>query len=524
MSGGDDRSGDGWQKEVDDLARRRLLAQGLGGDAAVARQHAAGKLTVRERIDALVDPGSFHELGALAGSARYDGDRLTDFTPTNSVVGTGRSEGRKLVVSADDYTVRAGSSESAIAAKWLYAEKYALEMRLPLVRLVETAGGSVRLLDKAGATKIPGYADWRSAELLGTVPVVGVAMGACAGLGAFKVAASHFSVMVKRTSQVFAAGPHLVKAGTGVEVDKEALGGAEVHTRGSGLVDNAADDEADALAQVRRFLSYLPRSVHELPPVVETDDPSDRADEALLSIVPRQRRKIYDMRRLLSHVFDRDSLFEIAPGNGRSVIAMLGRLAGRPVGVIGNDPRIYGGGLSRGAAEKMETFVDLCDTFHLPIVTFVDQPGVLIGPEAEKAGTFRAAVRLLGAIEQSRVPWTSIIVRRLFGVAGSAYGRLGGLNLHFAWPSARWGSLPLEGGVYAAHRREIEAAEDPGARLAELTGAYEHLSSPFRTAERFGVPDIIDPRRTRPILCDWIEDAYRLLPEQLGPRTRTMRR
>jgi acetyl-CoA carboxylase carboxyltransferase component len=357
--------------------------------------------------------------------------------------------------------------------------------------------------------------------------VVGVALGACAGLGAFKVAASHFSVMVRGTSQVFAAGPHLVKAGTGVEVDKETLGGADVHARGSGLVDNEAATEADALAQARRFLSYLPSSVYELPPVADPADRADRADRAeeeLLAIVPRNRRRVYDMRRVIELVFDRASVFEIARGNGRSVIACLARLAGRPVGVIANDPYVYGGAMSRGAGEKMETFVDLCDTFHLPVITLVDQPGVVIGPQAERAATFRAATRALAAAEQSTVPWVSIIVRRLFGVAGSAYGRLGDINLHLAWPSARWGSLPLEGGIYAAHRREIDAAPDPAARLAELASGYEHVTSPFRTAERFGVPDIIDPRQTRPILCAWVEDAYRLLPEQLGVRSRTMRR
>ena len=513
-----------WRKEVEEIERRRRSAEQMGGADNIARHHKAGKLTARERVDRLLDPESFREIGALTGAAKYDEDgNLSEFTPANVVIGSGKIEGRRAVVAAEDFTVRGGSSEATNSDKWIWAEKLALEMRLPLVRLVDTAGGSVKLLDKAGATKIPGYAAWNFADLLGLVPVVGVAMGSVAGLGPFRVVCSHFSIMVKGTSQLFAAGPPLVEPATGEQVTKEELGGYQIHARGSGLVDNEAKDEQDALDQVRRFLSYFPPNVFETPPRTDCDNDPDRRDEGLLSIVPRSRKRTYDSRKLIDMVFDKGSLFEIGRFNGRSVVSMLGRLNGYPVGVMINDTRFFGGGLDASASEKVIRFVDLCDSFHLPVVNFTDQPGVVIGVKAEKEGTLRLAVRSLQAIAQSRTPWCAVIVRKAFGVAGSGYGRQHDLNVRYAWPSAIWGSLPIEGGVAAAYKRELAESDDPEARLKELEAHYDRLQSPFRTAERFGVLDIIDPRDTRPILCDWVEQAYGVIPQQLGPVRRMMR-
>lgn len=516
-----------WAPEVEELRRRWAFAKELGGREAVERQHRDGRLTARERIERLIDPGSWREIGILTGKAQYDQEgNLVHVRPSNAIIGTGRIHGRKVSIDADDYTIRGGSSEATVSEKWIYAENYALEMRMPLIRLVESAGGSVRLVEQQGSTKIPGYPTWPMAGLLGYVPVVGIALGPCAGLGALKAACAHFSIMVKGTSQVFAGGPPVVERGTGMKADKEELGGSKLHTRSSGVIDNEAESEEHAFDLARRFLSYLQSSVFEVPPRAEPNDDPGRRDEELLSIIPRGRRQVYKARRILEMVFDRGSLFEISPNYGTSVIACLARLHGYPVGVMANDPYFYGGGLNRPAAEKMETFVDFCDTFHLPIINFVDQPGTVVGPEGEKAGNVRGSVRVVSAIEQSRVPWCAVVVRRLFGLAGSAYGRLQGINLHYAWPSGRWGSIPAEGGIAAAYRRELEALPEEAreARLAALDTKYEQLASPFLTAERFRVPDVIDPRDTRPILCDWIEDAYRILPEQVGPKTRTMRR
>ena len=516
-----------WDPELEAMEERKRYAEALGGEEGVRRQHEAGRLTARERIALLVDEGSWRELGTFTGNAEYDAaGELVGVRPSNTIIGRGRVDGRRIAVEADDYTIRGGSTEATIAEKWEFINRYALEMRMPMIRLVENAGGSVKLLQKAGRTKIPGYRMWALAQMLGYVPVAAVVLGPAAGLGAMKAASSHFSVMVRGKSQVFAAGPPVARVALGRYIDKEELGGAAIHTVESGVIDNAADSEEDAIAQAKQFLSFLPSSVYELPPRLPNEDPRDRCDEELLSIIPRNQRQVYDSRRLLSLVLDKDSIFEIAPGYGPSSITALARLDGFPVGVIGNDPLRFGGGLTRMAAQKVETFVDLCDTFHIPIVNFVDQPGTVVGIEAEREGAVRGTIRLVSAIEQSRVPWCGMIVRRLFGLAGTSYGRLQGVNLHYAWPSARWGSIPIQGGVRAAYRRELDAlAEDErAARLAELEMKYDALSSPFRTAEVFGVPEIIDPRQTRPILCDWIEDAYRALPEQLGPIRRTMRR
>jgi acetyl-CoA carboxylase carboxyltransferase component len=513
-----------WKPEVDEILRRQELAKQMGGAESVARHHDAGKLTARERIQKILDLDSFREIGALTGSAKYDErGHLLDITPANVVIGTGQIGGRRVVVSAEDFTVRGGSSEATNSDKWIWAENFAIEIRAPLVRLVDTAGGSVRLLEMMGATKLPGYRHWNIAEMLGIIPVACAALGSVAGLGAVRVLGAHFSVMVKESSQLFAAGPPVVMRATGEEVTKEALGGYRVHARGSGVVDNEAESEEDAFSQIRRFLSYLPSNVYKLPPHALCDDPPDRREEELLSMIPRNKKMTYDARRLVELVLDRGSLFETGRYQGRSLVAMLGRVKGYPVGVMINDTRFFGGGMDARAAEKMIRFVDLCDTFHLPIVNFVDQPGVVVGLPAEKAGTIRVAVRALQAIAQSRVPWVAMILRKAFGVAGSAYGRQHDLNLRYAWPSGMWGSLPIEGGVSAAYKRELETSENPEARQRELEDYYEKLQSPFRTAERFGVHDIIDPRDTRPILCDWVEQAYGVLPNLLGPTQRMMR-
>ena len=516
-----------WQNEVKQIELRKQFAKELGGDQAVARQHSQGRLTARERIDRLADPGSWFEIGALTGKAEYDENfQLKKVRPANAIIGTARIGGRKVSLDVDDFTVRGGSSDAAVSDKWIYAENYALEHRLPLVRLVESAGGSVRLVEQMGGTKIPGYPTWLMAGQLGIIPVVAIAMGPCAGLGAVRAACAHFSIMVKGTSQVMAGGPPVVeRAGMGDELDKNDLGGSQIHTR-SGVIDNEAESEEHAFVLARRFLSYVPDSVYEMPPRVECDDPVDRREEALLSIIPRDRRQVYRSRRILDLVFDKGSVFEIAPMFGRSLVTCLARINGHPVGVMINDPYHNGGGLNRPSAEKMETFIDLCDTFHLPIVNFVDQPGTVVGIEGEKMGNVRGSVRVISAIEQSKVPWCAVVIRRLYGLAGNAYARIQGINLHYAWPSARWGSIPMQGGIEAAYRAELAALPEAerADRLVALEGKYEHLESPFLTAEKFRVPDIIDPRDTRRVLAHWIEDAWRTLPEQLGPRGRTMRK
>lgn len=512
-----------------ELAVRRDNALQMGGAEAIRKNRERGRLNVRERIALLADPGSFHEIGMLAGKGRYDKEgNFESFTPSNAVIGTCRLDGRRAVLSADDFTIRGGSSESTVSDKWVYAERYAHEMQLPLVRLVDTAGGSVKLLEQQQSTKIPGYSSWPSISLLSHVPVVGVALGACAGLGAIKVAASHFSVMVRGASQIFAGGPPVVKQGIGVEIDKEALGGWQVHVRQSGVVNNVADSEQEAFAQVRAFLSYLPPNVFETPARQASAEPSGDQTAWLDQAIPEDRRRIYDPRKILRAVMDEGSLFELAPLFGNSTITVLGRIDGHVVGVFANDPRVMGGAMTSAAARKTERFVDLCDTFHIPIINFVDQPGVMFGLEAERAGTMRDAIRAIAAIEQASVPWMSIMIRRAFGVGGGMHGPKHGpegraLNHRVAWPTARWGSIPIEGGVAAAYRRDIEAAEDPTTRRDELEAYYHRLSSPFRTAERFGITDIIRPSETRAAICDWLGDAIKLCARQTDVKKRGLR-
>ncbi|MBU2551177.1 MAG: methylmalonyl-CoA carboxyltransferase [Proteobacteria bacterium] len=526
MSGSDKKSGDSWSPEIEELHLRESMAAKMGGPERIERQRAAGRLTVRERIDGLFDPGTFHETGAAVGVPQYDGKRLVDLRASNFIFGTGRVNGRKIVVGADDFSIRGGASDAAIGRKAPYAEHMALEFRLPMVRLIDGTGGggSVKQLEMMGSTYVPANpAMDLMVALLETVPVVSACMGSVAGLGAARVVFSHFSVMPRKTAQLFVAGPPVVMPATGKWIDKEDLGGSHIHTRGSGAVDNEADSEEDAFEQIRRFLSYMPDSVYEVPPVIEAIDPPDRREEELLSIIPRNKRKTYPVRRIIDLVMDRDSFFEIGARWGRSAVTGLARLAGRPVGLIANDPRFLGGAIDAQAADKMIRLIDMCDTFHLPIVNLVDNPGFWIGLAGEKQGTIRRGGRWIYSVYQATVPWCSIILRKVFGVAGAAHGNHTRLNLRYAWPSGEWGSLPIEGGVMAAYRREIEAADDPDALRAEIEERLTDVTSPFRTAEIFGIEEIIDPRDTRPLLCEWVETAYRLLPSELGIKRRGMR-
>lgn len=515
-----------WQPEIDELERRRALAQRMGGEGNIERQHRGGKLTVRERIERLLDAGSFREVGVLAGAPTYEEGTLTDVRPANFVMGSGRISGRRVVVGGDDFTVRGGAADASIGGKQGYSERMAVDLQLPLVRLVDGTGGggSVRTLTTLGRTYVPANPAWGTVvEAMEVVPVVAAALGSVAGLGAARVVTSHFSLMVRNTSQVFVAGPPVVAAGMGQTLTKEELGGSEIHARGSGTVDNEAESEEDAFRQIRAFLSYMPDSVWRQPRRSSCADDPERREQELLSLIPRNRRRPYDARKLIALVVDRDSFFEIGRYQGRSVVAGLARLNGYPVAVLGNDPYHYGGGLDAAACEKLERFVDLADTFHLPVVNFVDQPGFVIGVAAERAGTIRKGAAALAAVYQATIPWASVLVRRVYGVAGAGHQNHERYNLRVAWPSGDWGSLPIEGGLEAAYRRDLENAADPQALRQEIEAKLNQVRSPFRTAEAFGIEDIIDPRETRPLLCDWVEQAYTVEGTRLCPKRRGFR-
>jgi acetyl-CoA carboxylase carboxyltransferase component len=518
--------GDGWSDALDELHEREERAADMGGPDKVARQHDSGKLTVRERIDAVLDPGSFHEIGALAGKSRYDENgRLVSFTPSNFVMGRGRIDGRPVVVGGDDFTVRGGAADAAIWQKQVYAEQMALELRLPIVRLVDGTGGggSVKSLDTDRRTYVPPLLGWQHAvDNLATVPVVALALGSVAGLGAARVANSHYALMVRGTSQVFVAGPPVV-ARLGEEVTKEELGGDEIHGR-NGVVDDVVDDELEAFARTRRFLSYLPSSVHEVAPRGDVDDDPDRRDDWLLDAIPRAARQVYKIRPIIEAVVDTGSWFEIGAGWGRAAVCGLARVDGWPVGVLASDPYQAGGSWTADASDKVTRFVDLVDTFHLPVVHLVDQPGFMVGVDGERAATIRHGVRAVAAVHQAEVPWCSVLIRKVFGVGGAGHQSSSRLSYRFAWPSGRWGSLPVEGGVEAAFRAELDALPDDEARqarIAEITARMDAVQSPFRTAEAFLVEEIVDPRDTRRLLCEFANLAAPLRTP--GVRSRTMR-
>jgi acetyl-CoA carboxylase carboxyltransferase component len=323
--------------------------------------------------------------------------------------------------------------------------------------------------------------------------------------------------MVKHTAQVMVAGPALVERALNRKLDTETLGGHAVHLK-SGVVDNMADDELGAFAQIRRFLGYLPSNVSQRAPRVHGDDPADRREQELLSIIPRDRRKPYKMRRRCELIFDHGSFFELAQRFGPSQITALARLDGHPVGVLANDPLYYGGAMTAAAAEKLTRLVDLCDQFHLPIISLVDQPGFMLGPQAEAEGTIRRGTAAICAVMQSRVPWASVIVRKTYGVAGAAH--FGPNGVTFAWPSAESGALPIEGGVAVAFRREIAAAPDPEAKRRELEQLLANRSDPYRAGESCSVHDLLDPRETRERLCRYLELCDPMLDAQLGPVSR----
>jgi acetyl-CoA carboxylase carboxyltransferase component len=511
-----------WQKEVDELRERQRLARLMGGEERVARQRAGGKLTVRERLDALLDAGSFRELGSIAGRAQYDAQgRITGFTPASLVVGRGTIAGRGVVVGADDFTIRGGSTEGAIRDKLTRLEKMARDLRLPLLRLVDGSGGggSAGTIDRDGHARVPGYLGWDLVtQNLNTVPVIGMALGSTAGLGAARVCGSHWSVMVKGTSQMFIAGPPVVNRLGPKQFDKEELGGSEIHTR-NGAVDDEAASEADAFARARRFLSYLPDSVYGLPPRAETGDAPGRAEEWLIDAIPRDERKVYKMRPILEAVVDRGSFFEIGRLWGRSVITGFARLDGWPVALLSSDPYHYGGAWTADASRKVARFVQIAQIFHLPIVHVADIPGFLVGIDAERTATIRHGVAALTAIEQTTVPWCAVLVRKAYGVAAAGHVNHSRHAVRYCWPSMRGGSLPLEGGVEAAYRREIEAAPDPKARIAEIHERLRQLGSPFRTLEHFAYDEMIDPRDTRRLLCEFANLAAPLRtpgPSQFG--------
>lgn len=511
-----------WSAELDELRLRREQSLALGGTEAVQRHHDQGRLTIRERIGSLVDANSFQEVGRLTGSGRYENGRLAGVTPAPYVMGLASIGGRPVAIGGEDFTIRGGTSWSGDRKKGGqggFVEDLAHEYRIPLVNLIDGAGGSVTSIQRRGHAVFPGVHGFeQSVRLMGEVPVVCAVMGTAAGGPAGRAILAHWSVMVKGTSQVFAAGPPVVERSLGQKIDKEALGGAALAADLAGTIDQVAASEAECFDMIRRYLSYMPQNVWELPPVVKTGDPVDRCEDGLKDIVPRNRRRPYDMRKIVRWIADRDSVFELQPSFGKAVITSLARMNGRVVGIIANNPMVYAGAIDVKAARKQTHFVELCDCFHIPIVFLVDVPGFMVGRDAEAAATLREGMRSVYVSLQATVPMYTVVIRKCYGMAGMGATDKNGLDLKIAWPSAEWGSLPIEGGVAAAFRKEIAAAPDPKAREAEIEASLRADASPFRTAEAFGVEEIVDPRETRPYLCRFIDAAQARLATHVGPK------
>jgi acetyl-CoA carboxylase carboxyltransferase component len=509
---------------IEELLARKRFAHELGGHDAVEKHHDQGRLTIRERIDRLADHRSFIEVGSMTGQGTYEQGKLVDVVPAPYVMGLASIEGRPVAIGGEDFTVRGGTSWSGDRKKGGqggFIEEMASSYRIPLVNLIDGAGGSVESILRRGHTVFPGVHGFEtSVELMGMVPVVCAVMGTAAGGPAGRAILSHWSVMVKETSQVFAAGPPVVARSLGQVVDKDDLGGYQVAVDTAGTIDNAANSEGEALEMIRRYLSFMPTNVWELPPRVDSGDRPDRAEEALLEIVPSSRRKPYNMRSLVKMVIDTGTMFEIQPSFGKAIITSLARVDGHVVGIVANNPMVYAGAVDAQAARKQTHFVELCDTFHIPLIFFVDVPGFMVGTDAERAATLREGMRAVYVGLQTTVPSFTVVIRKCYGMAGMGTTDKNGLDFKIAWPSAEWGSLPIEGGVAAAFRRDIEGSPDPEAREAEIEAEFLANASPFRTAEAFGVEEIIDPRQTRAYLSRFLNAAHARLATSVGPKPR----
>ncbi|HXN86520.1 MAG TPA: carboxyl transferase domain-containing protein, partial [Candidatus Binataceae bacterium] len=536
---------------LQEIAHRRFTPDSK--DPGVVRQRARGKLTCRERIDLLLDAGTFREVGSLAGFADYDDDgRVAGFTPANHVGGWGKIEGRTAVVCADDFTSRGGHADGAIGGKSAHLDRLSIDLRCPSIRLLDgsSGGGSIAAMvpkqQKAGESSakessgtitagrprvsgeggsfLPGHlGSTMFVRQLAEVPVINLLLGSVVGIGAAKAVLGHFSVMVRDIAQLFVAGPPVVSHAMGYDITKEDLGGWQVHCR-NGSVDNLAESEEEATSMAKRFLSYLPSSVYEAPPVIAPDlsDPIDRREEELFTIIPRKRTMTFDMRRAIKLMADRGSFFEIGSLWGTDQIVGLARFNGYPMGVLASDCRhINGGALTADGCDKLKRHLDLCDLFHLPILNLIDNPGFAVGLEHEIAGTIRKGGEWMIAFAQVEVPIFTVIMRRSFGVAGNNFATpRSGASARVVWPAADVGGIPPEGGIEAAYKRQLAESADPVKLRAEINARIESARGPIGPLNRFQMEEMIDPRDTRRWVCEWVENAYRIVsqPASLTPR------
>ena len=514
-----------WEVAIQEMRRRKEVARQMGGKERVARHHDQGKLTIYERIEKLVDKGTFFEVGPLMGRGKYDenGDMVA-FTPAAFATGLAEIDGRLVTVGGEDFTLSGGSPAGLHKDCTFFMKPMSLQYGIPCVQLHDGAGASAAGYEEAGRMMLPPGQQywWMDIQLLHRAPVVSAVLGSCAGHVAGRAVLSHFSVMVKETGQIFPAGPPVVSRALHEDIAKDDLGGTRMHTRETGVIDNEAEDEEDCFRQIRKFLSYMPDNVYEVTPRQDMGDDPNRREEELLGILPTERKRPYDMYKLIRLLVDRGEFFEMRRYYGRALITAFARMDGYVVGILASNPMVNAGAIDGKGAQKMARFIDLCNCFNIPVVLIPDVPGFMIGVEAERGATMRYGMAAVMAAQEASVPKVQINIRKSYGMGGDAFSSVGGttsaLNLRFGWPSGEWGAIPIEGGVAAAYRRDIESSPDPEARRKELEEKLTSLRSPFRAAETGDVIDIIDPRDTRPIICKFVRAAQPYLKRNAGPK------
>jgi acetyl-CoA carboxylase carboxyltransferase component len=485
------------QDRLDDLRNRREQAYHAGSPRAVERQHAKGKMLARERIDYLLDEGSFHELDLLARH-RASASGLEERPYTDGVItGWGAVDGRKVFVFSQDFTVFGGALGEVFAEKIHKLMDLALKVGAPVVGLNDGAGARIQ----EGVVSLASYGGifYRNVLSSGVVPQISVVLGPCAGGAVYSPAMTDFIFMVRESSHMFITGPDVVKTVTGEEVTLEELGGAMSHGSKSGVATFVAADEKSCLDDVRYLLSFLPQNNLEEAPRADTDDDPERLCPELRDLLPASPNLPYDMHAVITAVVDDGEFLEYFPHWARSIICGFGRVDGRTVGIVGNQPMVLAGVLDIESSEKAARFVRTCDAFNIPLVTFVDVPGFLPGVDQEYGGIIRHGAKLLYAYCESTVPRIQVITRKAYGGAYVVMNSKSiGADLAFAWPSAELAVMGPQGAVEIVYRRELQQAADPVARRAELVAEYtERYANPYAAAERGYVDDVIDPAETR---------------------------
>ena len=488
------------------LRRRHAEAELGGGEERIRRQHKAGKKTARERLELLLDPGSFLEVDKFVVHQSHDFGMQEQRVPGDGVVtGSGKIHGRTVFVFAQDFTVFGGSLSEAYARKICKVMDLAMKTGAPVIGLNDSGGARIQ----EGVVSLAGYADifLRNTLASGVVPQISAVMGPCAGGAVYSPAITDFVFMVKNTSYMFVTGPDVIRAVTHETVTADELGGAGAHGATSGVAHFAADGEDECLALIRELLTFLPSNNLEDPPLRPTRDPADRRDEALQTLVPEQPNKPYDMKAVLRSVLDDHYFFEVHAAFAPNIVVGFGRLGGRPVGIVANQPAHLAGCLDINASVKAARFVRFCDCFNIPIVTFEDVPGFLPGTAQEYGGIIRHGAKLLYAYCEATVPKLTVITRKAYG---GAYDVMSSKHIrgdaNFAWPSAEIAVMGPEGAVNVLYRREMESAPDPAAFREEKIREYrEKFANPYIAAERGYVDEVIEPRDTRARLCALLE-------------------